>query len=77
MRKAIVTSPAERVIRAFGGVRETARALELNPSSVCRWRKPKKARGSGGLIPSEHHVDILVAARQLGKNIRAEDLIAL
>jgi hypothetical protein len=73
-----MTTPAQRVIEAFGGVRKTARLLELNPATVCRWTKPRPpdGRGSGGLIPSDHHRSILDAAKREGVAITAEDLIA-
>lgn len=34
-------NPAEYVIEIFGGVRATATALGLAPSSVCEWRTKK------------------------------------
>lgn len=73
----LVKTPAAQVIEAFEGVRPTARALELNPSTVCRWQKPKEKRGSGGLIPSEHHAKILRVARERGLRLTAEHLIAV
>lgn len=71
-----VKTPAAQVIEAFGGVRPTARVLELNPSTVCRWQKPKEQRGSGGLIPSEHHARILRESRARQLPLTAESLIA-
>lgn len=65
-------SPAEKVIAAFGGVRATARALNINSSSVSRWRMPADKRGLDGRVPSIHQARILRLAE--GK-LTAADLI--
>lgn len=70
-----MASPAERVIAAFKGVRATARALELDPSSVARWPLPKTRRGLGGKIPSAHMDKILRLSIKRGLGLTAEDLI--
>ena len=68
-------TPADRCILAFGGVRALARALERNPSSVVRWRKPKDEGGSAGAVPSSLQGRILSIAQVRGLNLTAEDLI--
>lgn len=68
-------TPADKAINAFGGVRALARALERNPSSVVRWRKPKDEGGSAGAVPSALQGRILSMARERGLNLTAEDLI--
>lgn len=68
-------SPAEKVIGAFGGVRATARALELNSSSVSRWRMPAEKRGLCGRVPSVHQATILRLARERGLQLTPADLI--
>ncbi len=70
-------TPAEAVIRAWKGVRATARRLGEDPATVCRWKKPRgKQRGTGGLLPSDLHRTILEAAQADGKTeITAEVLI--
>ncbi len=68
-------SPADKVIAAFGGVRATARALDINSSSVSRWRMPADKRGLGGRVPSVQQGKILRLARERGLGLRAEDLI--
>lgn len=62
--------PADLVIERFGGVRALAAEIDVNPSTVSRWRKPKDGRGSGvngcdGMIPRWHHDGIMSAARRL------------
>ena len=68
-------TPADRCIEAFGGVRALARALERNPSSVVRWRKPKDEGGSNGAIPSGLQGRILSLAQERGLKLTAEDMI--
>lgn len=60
-------SPAEAVIRAWGGTRATARRFQVDPSTVHYWSLPKEKKGTGGLIPSNRHLTILEAAAQDGK----------
>lgn len=59
-------SPAELVIKKFGGVRATARAISVSPAAVCRWPKPRNEGGCGGDIPTRNHRKILAAARDNG-----------
>lgn len=68
-------SPAAKVIKVFGGVRATARALGLNASSVSRWPKPAAQRGLAGRVPSMHQARILKIAKKTGLEITAADLI--
>ena len=68
-------TPADKVISAFGGVRATARLLELNSSSVSRWRMPAEKRGLAGRVPSVHQGVILRLARERGLELSAADLI--
>ena len=68
-------TPAVKCISAFGGVRALARALERNPSSVVRWRKPKDEGGSNGAVPSALQGRILAIAQARGLSLTAEDLI--
>jgi hypothetical protein len=68
-------TPADRCIEAFGGVRALARALDRNPSSVVRWRKPKDEGGSNGAVPSNLQGRILDLAQERGLSLTAEDMI--
>lgn len=68
-------TPADKCISAFGGVRALARALERNPSSVVRWRKPKDEGGSNGAVPSALQGRILAIAQARGLSLTADDLI--
>jgi hypothetical protein len=70
------TSPADKVISLFGGVRPLARELGRNPSSVVRWRKPRAVGGTGGAVPSAMQGRILALAKARGLPLTAEDLIA-
>jgi hypothetical protein len=68
-------SPAEKCIRAFGGVRTLARLLGRNASSISRWRKPQELGGTGGKVPSALQGRILMLAKAHGVSLVAEDLI--
>lgn len=68
-------NPAEKCIRAFGGVRTLARLLGRNASSISRWRKPQDLGGTGGKVPSALQGRILMLAKAHGVSLVAEDLI--
>lgn len=70
-----MATPASRVIAAFKGVRATARALGLDPSSVARWPAPKEKRGLAGRVPSAHQARILQLSDASGLGLTADDLI--
>lgn len=69
------STPADKVIDAFRGVRATARALGRNPSSISRWRKPVDEGGTGGRVPGNLQAAILEKAKAAGLKLSAEDLI--
>lgn len=68
-------TPADVVIDVFGGVRATARVAGVNASTVCRWSKPRRLGGTGGMVPSEYMQTLLEAAANAGKMLTAEHLI--
>lgn len=68
-------SAAERVIKKFGGVRATARALHISPGAVSRWPKPRIDGGCDGEIPTRNHRKILDAARELDIIIEPGELV--
>lgn len=68
-------SPAEHVIRVFGGVRATARAIGRAHTAVVLWRKPKAEGGTGGKIPNAAITVIADLARRQKLDITADDLI--
>lgn len=74
-------TPAKRVIKKLGMTPTMlTKALikrghkTLNASTVLRWGY-NKPRGRGGLIPQRYHKDIMAIAKDLGKELRAEDLL--
>ena len=68
-------SPAEYIIKIFGGVRATARALNRSPSTVSKWRKPRKEGGTGGQIPTLIQWQVLKLARRQQLPITADDIV--
>jgi transposase len=70
-----ITTPAARVIKAFSGVRETARILGISSSTVSRWQKPRDEGGTGGRIPTKHQTALLKEAQERGVELTPADLI--
>jgi hypothetical protein len=61
-------NPAQVVIAAFGGVRSTARVLDLDASAVSRWQLT-------GRVPTGWQRRILEHAWRSGVDLTAHDLI--
>jgi len=57
-------TPAEVVIGEFG-IRPLARQLNIEPSTILRWRE-------SGIVPAKHHVKLIQIS---GDEITAEDLV--
>lgn len=70
-------SPAREVVAALGGVRATARILQLNPSAVSRWMMPAAKRGTGGHVPQRHWPTILEHAKKERIKLSLRDLVNL
>lgn len=68
-------SPAREVVAKFGGVRATARVLQLNPSAVSRWMMPAKKRGTGGHVPQRHWGALLTRAKKERIELSINDLV--
>jgi hypothetical protein len=62
-------SPAEIVIKSFGGVHATSRAIGRSASAISLWKK------KDGLVPSSILQTVLLKARELNLDLCAEDLI--
>ena len=67
-------SPAQVVVQEFGSLREVGRVLGLVHTSPRLWLQPKPV-GSGGLIPSTHHLPLLAEAKKRGLKLTEVDLI--
>lgn len=68
-------TPADCVIRAFGGVRKTARALGRDPGCISKWNWPRERKGCGGDIPTPILKKILDIAKEQKLDLTAEHLI--
>lgn len=67
-------SPAEYIIKQFGGVGKTAKALNMTKGAVSKWQskhKPPEKR----LVPARRHKKILELAKERNLNIRPEHFI--
>lgn len=68
-------TPAQTVIRMFGGVRATARIIGRSSSTVSRWQKPRAEGGTDGRVPSTSQKKLLDYAQAHGLPLTAEQLI--
>ena len=64
---------ADHVISKCGGVPVVSEITGASVSRVYRWRMSKDRGGTGGLIPSSHHVAILNGARARGIDLSPAD----
>ncbi len=67
-------NPAYRVVAALGGVRPTARLLEISPSAVSRWMTKTEQGGTGGLIPQKYWQTIINFSIAQKLRIKLQDL---
>jgi len=63
--------PAYSIVNKIGGVRATARVLDIAPSAVTRWLS------HSGVIPQRHFAAILDHAKKQRLNIKIDDLLTL
>jgi len=68
-------SPADYVVRIFGGVRKTAKAIGRSPASVSKWKKPVAAKGCGGDIPRLAQQAVMHVAKLTKLDITPNDLM--
>lgn len=68
--------PAFAIVVLLGGVRSTARLLEISPSAVSRWLAPVNKNGTGGMIPHWHWKSIIRYALKTNIKIKISDFTA-
>lgn len=65
-----MTANVDNIIGKFGGVSALAKALgHRHPSTVQGWK-------AKGIIPPRRYIEILVAAREHGVDVKPEDFVA-
>ena len=67
-------NPAYRVIVKLGGVRPTARIVDVSPSAVSRWMMAAAQGGTGGRIPQRHWQTIINHANKIRMKLKITDL---
>ena len=72
--KEIYLTPAEVVIRSFGGVNKTAVALGIHKTSVSEWTNPKTKKNVG-LVPTGIQRKVLELAHSMGIKLTPKDII--
>lgn len=68
--------PASDIIQKCGGDQIVAAWLGLHRTRVLRFRRPKEAGGTGGLIPARHQSRLLSEAQRHGIDLRPSDFFA-
>lgn len=71
----VASTPAEKAIAAFGGAKALAEAIDRNVTRIHRWTYPASRGGTGGKIPGSALHDVLDAAKKLGLDLSADDLL--
>lgn len=66
-------TPAENVIKKFGGHQGAATAAGVHLSRVYRWTYDIEHGGTGGKIPSRHYDKLLNEAAKLGIDLNHAD----
>ncbi len=67
--------PAASVIAKLGGLSAVSRLTGTTAQTVLRWRFPKTAGGTGGVIPQRYHLLLLDDAKSKGISLTADDLL--
>lgn len=65
--------PAHSLIRKCGGFAAVARMTGRSEVRVRRWTYPVDRGGTGGMIPTEVHERLMLAARAEGVDLRPDD----
>lgn len=58
--------PAAQIISKLGGLTAVAKAADVTPTSVQRWRLPSEKGGTGGFIPRKYHGALVTLAAAKG-----------
>lgn len=64
---------ARRVINKCGGVRRVSVMLGVSTQSVYKWTYPSSRGGTNGIIPAAKQIELMVAARRHGIDLKPED----
>jgi hypothetical protein len=68
-------TPAERIVRLFGGVHAMAGACGRDVSQVYRWLRPRAGGGFGGRVPHKAQERLLIAAKARGLSLTLIDFL--
>lgn len=64
---------AGRIIDKCGGPKKIADALDLDVSSIHKWKYPTDRGGTGGLVPTNRQQELMRWARRVGIDLAPED----
>lgn len=61
-------TPVDTAIKEFGGVRAMARAINIDPSAISRWK-------SSGRIPAKFQKILIDKAKESGLTLTTDDVV--
>lgn len=64
---------AKRVINKCGGVRRVSVMIGVSTQSIYKWTYPYARGGTNGIIPAQKQIELMVAARRYGIDLRPDD----
>ena len=67
--------PAQTIIEKLGGDTVVAGIVGLHRTRVANWKRPKKAGGTGGVIPFKHVPALIAEASKRGIALDANDFL--
>lgn len=69
----MTSSIAERIIKQCGGAQRVAEIVGCSDNWVYRWKMPKAAGGTGGLVPRKAQEALLAAAAEGAVDVTPAD----
>lgn len=69
----VPSQQARRIIEKMGGVKDLAKKLGVDSTTVYRWTYPPERKGTHGHIPHEYHAHIRQLATQMGVKLTPAD----
>lgn len=74
-RKSVTLSPAQYLVKIFGGVTPMSRALGISSQRIYGWLRYRSRYGSSGRVPSHIQMLVLERAKSMGLDITEADLV--
>lgn len=73
--RSVAMEPASRIISALGGPAAVAAEVGVHRVTVSKWKMPRSAGGTGGIIPIQHVRPLIGMAKRVGIDLTANDFL--